>query len=72
MHKVIIVLIFLLIPSYSFAYLGPGMGGGIIAVTIGIIVAIFAAIFGILWFPIKRLINKKKNKVLEVKKEEKE
>tara|TARA_B110001454_G_C12332564_1_gene272509 strand:+ start:156 stop:293 length:138 start_codon:yes stop_codon:yes gene_type:complete len=38
------------------------MGGGIIAATIGIVVAIFAAIFGVLWFPIKRLINKKKNK----------
>ena len=72
MYKLIIVLIFLFIPGYSFAYLGPGMGGGIIAATIGIIVAIFAAIFGILWFPIKRLINKRKNKVLEVKKKEKE
>jgi len=46
----------------STAYIGPGMGGGIILATIGIVVAIFAAIFGILWFPIKRLIKKKQNK----------
>ena len=49
--------------SKSFAYLGPGIGGGVIAATIGIIFAIIAFIFGILWFPLKRLINKyKKNK----------
>ena len=72
MPKIIIILIFFLFPNYSFAYLGPGMGGGIIAVTIGIVVAIFAGIFGILWFPIKRLINKRKKKNLEEKTEEKE
>jgi len=33
-----------LVATSSFAYLGPGVGGGVIAATIGIIVAIFAAI----------------------------
>ena len=52
-----------LMTSNSSAYLGPGIGGGIIAVTLGIVFAIVAFIFGILWFPLKRLINKyKKNK----------
>ena len=51
------------ISSKSFAYLGPGMGGGIIAATLGVVVAIIVGLFGILWFPIKRLIkNKKKEK----------
>ena len=49
-------------PLQSIAYIGPGMGGGIILATIGIIVAILAAIFGIIWFPIKRLIKKRKKK----------
>ena len=58
-------IIFFLITTSSFAYLGPGVGGGVIAATIGIIVAIFAALFAILWFPIKRIYyrffkNKKK------------
>ena len=48
--------------SPSYAYLGPGFGGGMIAATIGIIVAIFAAIFGLIWFPLKRLFKKKKEK----------
>ena len=56
MSKLIIILL-ILFPTYSYAYLGPGMGGGIIAATIGIVVAFFAAIFGILWFPIKRFLK---------------
>ena len=50
-----------LIPSLAHAYLGPGVAGGIIAATIGIVVAIFAVIFGILWFPIKRFLKKRRN-----------
>ena len=52
--------IFCLISTTSFAYLGPGVGGGVIVATIGIIVAIFAALFGLIWFPIKRLLKKRK------------
>ena len=54
--------IFCLITTSSFAYLGPGIGGGAIAAAIGIIVAIFAALFGLIWFPIKRLLKKSKDK----------
>jgi len=54
--------IFILITTSSFAYLGPGIGGGVIVATIGIIVAIFAALFGLIWFPIKRLLKRRKEK----------
>ena len=57
-----ILIISIIFTSTSYAYLGPGLGGGVIAATLGIVVAIFAAIFGILWFPIKRILNKKKIK----------
>ena len=56
------LIIFCLITTSSFAYLGPGVGGGVIAATIGIIVAIFAALFGLIWFPIKRLLKKRKDR----------
>ena len=46
----------------SNAYLGPGLGLGIIASTLGIIIAVLLAIFGIIWFPIKRLLLRNKNK----------
>ena len=56
------LVIFCLITTSSFAYLGPGVGGGFILATIGIIVAIFAALFGLIWFPVKRLLKKRKQK----------
>ncbi len=55
-------IIFCLISTSSFAYLGPGVGGGVIAATIGVIVAIFVALFGLIWFPVKRLLKKIKEK----------
>ena len=54
--------LFFLLSTSSYAYLGPGIGGGVIAATIGLIVAIFAAISGLIWFPIKRLLKKRKEK----------
>ena len=51
-----------LIPLSSHAYIGPGMGGGVIAITLGFIGAIFLALFGILYYPIKRVIKKRRNK----------
>ena len=35
------------------AYIGPGMGGGAIAVVFGILAAIFMAIFGFIYYPVK-------------------
>ena len=48
-----------------FAYIGPGMGGGVIAAIFGIIAAFFLGLWGILYYPIKRMLkNKKKEKML--------
>ena len=54
--------LFCLIVTPSFAYLGPGVGGGVIAATFGIIIAILAALFGLIWFPLKKLFKKRKEK----------
>ena len=45
-----------------FAYIGPGMGGGVIAAIFGIITAFFLGLWGILYYPIKRAFKNKKNK----------
>ena len=45
-----------------FAYIGPGMSGGIIAAIFGIIAAFFLGLWGILYYPIKRAIKNKKHK----------
>ena len=63
MHKLILITsIFFIMISSSYAYLGPGIGGGVIAATLGIIIAIFGALFGLLWFPIKNILKKRKEK----------
>ena len=69
MYKLIYTFIlFLIMTSHSNAYLGPGMGAGVIMATLGFVVAIFAALFGLIWFPIKRLLQKrKKNKEISEK-----
>ena len=52
-------------PTPLFAYIGPGMGGGVIAAIFGIIAAFFLGLWGILYYPIKRAFkNKSKKKKL--------
>lgn len=67
MQKVILIF-FLVYPNLAYAYLGPGVGFGILAATVGIVVAIFAALFGILWYPIKKIIKKRKERKDEINK----
>ena len=58
-----LILFFLIVTiNTAHAYLGPGMGGGLVAAMIGIIFALFALIFGIIWFPLKRFFKNKKIK----------
>ncbi len=54
-----------------FAYIGPGMGGGVIAAIFGIIAAFFLGLWGILYYPIKRALKNKKRKDLKNKKNKK-
>ena len=42
------------------AYIGPGITGGAIAAVIGVIIAIFLGIFSVLYYPIKRMLKKRK------------
>ena len=64
MYKLILYFLFFsfIYINFSYAYIGPGMGGGLIAAVIGIILAIFSLIIGIIWFPLKRFFKSKKKK----------
>ena len=46
----------------SYAYIGPGMGGGVIAAIIGFFAAILLGLWGILYYPIKRALKNRKDK----------
>jgi hypothetical protein len=60
MKKINLIIVLLSISSPVLAYLGPGMGGGVIAGVLGVIGAVLLAIFGILYYPIKRMIKNRK------------
>ena len=62
MNKSIVFLSLFLISLPSHAYLGPGMGGGVIAVSIGFFAAILLGLWGILYYPIKRALKNRKDK----------
>lgn len=49
-------------PSLVHAYVGPGAGLSAIGSFLALLAAILIAIVGFLWFPIKRLLRKRKNK----------
>ena len=62
MNKSILLLFLLLIPLPSYAYIGPGMGGGVIVAIVGFFASILLGLFGILYYPIKRALKNRKNK----------
>ena len=51
----------------SYAYVGPGMGGGAIAAIIGFFAAILLGLWGILYYPIKRALKNRKDKKKSLK-----
>jgi len=60
MKKLNLIIVLLSISSSVFAYIGPGMGGGVIAGVLGVIGAFLLALFGILYYPIKRALKNRK------------
>ena len=57
---IISLLLFLLIPQPVMAYVGPGAGLVAIGAFFALVAGVIAAIFGFLWYPIKRLLRKRK------------
>jgi hypothetical protein len=42
------------------AYIGPGTGLSAIGALIAVVVAVIVTLFGFVWYPVKRLLRKKK------------
>ena len=53
-------LMVVLFTTPAFAYIGPGLGAGTIAVALGIFGSIFLALCAIIYYPIKRMLRRKK------------
>ena len=60
MKKTNLIIVLLSISSPVFAYIGPGMAGGVFAGVLGVIGAVLLALFGILYYPIKRMLKNRK------------
>jgi hypothetical protein len=58
MNRVIFSMAMIFISFPIFSYVGPGMSGGFIAAVLGFIIAIFLVLWAILYYPIKRALNK--------------
>ena len=67
MNKSILFLSLFLISLSSYAYIGPGMGGGVIAAIVGFFAAILLGLWGILYYPIKRALKNRKDKKMLLK-----
>lgn len=46
----------------TYLYLGPGIGGGALAIIIGVIVLIVITFYTFIWFPLKKYLRKRKEK----------
>ena len=57
---ILVAALICLLPRSAMAYIGPGAGLSAIGAFIAVVVGIILAIFGFLWYPIKRLLRKKK------------
>ena len=61
MHFVTI-LILSLISKSALAYIGPGLGLGLFASIIGLILSILLFFVAIIWFPLKKIFKKNKDR----------
>jgi hypothetical protein len=60
LRMLIVALVFVGWASHAHAYIGPGLGAGTIAVIVGVVGSILLAVFGIFYYPIKRMIKSRK------------
>tara|TARA_B100001245_G_C22670965_1_gene328394 strand:- start:38 stop:259 length:222 start_codon:yes stop_codon:yes gene_type:complete len=67
LNKSILFLSLFLISFPSYAYIGPGMGGGVIAAIIGFFAAVLLGLWGILYYPIKRALKNREDKKMSQK-----
>lgn len=52
----------LLLPSAALAYIGPGVGAGAFAAVVGVIGSILLAIVAVIYYPIKRMLKRRKGR----------
>ena len=54
------VLLLFTVPAAANAYMGPGLGLGLISVVLGFIGSITLGFFAVLWYPVKRFLRRRR------------
>jgi len=49
-------------PLNAYGHIGPGLGIGTIGAVLGILGSLVLALIAIIWYPLKRLFKKKRNR----------
>jgi flagellar motor component MotA len=57
-RKLTVIACLTLFAEPAIAYIGPGVGAGMIATVLGILTAIVLALFAVFWYPVKRLLKR--------------
>lgn len=57
MKRLAVAVCLLTLATSAEAYVGPGMGLGVIGAVLGFLMAILLAFAGMVWYPVKRLIR---------------
>ena len=60
MKQLSLIALLALFSAPAMAYVGPGLGMGVIGTIFGVLAAIVLALFGLFWYPLKRALGKKK------------
>lgn len=58
--RLVVTLMLVLAPGLAQAYIGPGAGVGAIAAALGVLGAIFLALLAVIYYPIKRLLKRRR------------
>jgi len=58
---ILVLLTFIALTGDAMAYVGPGLGLGIIGAIISGVLAVLLAIVGLIWYPLKRLMKRKRS-----------
>ena len=58
----LLAFVFCLGPSSAYAYIGPGAGVTVIGAALSLVAGILLAIVGFVWYPIKRLLQRSKQR----------
>ena len=61
MKRLAVAVCLLSVATSAEAYVGPGMGLGVISAVLGFLTAILLAVAGMVWYPVKRMIRARRS-----------